>query len=137
MLGTVGFFWVIWALENFAGLSVRPRRLGGGDADDPMSILFPLIATALAPFIAFFWSRSVRSLEENMLTIEAEVLKIGKIPVDGTKRLTFTYVVNGKKFTKYKSVNTNITDQLSKGDKFPIEINEKKPGSCRVKDVTG
>ena len=134
VLVVLGIAWGIWALENFAGISIRPRRGGSRDTVEPMSVWFPLIATALAPFVGYFWSRSVKSLEENLLTVEAEVVKIGKIPIDGTRRLTFTYVVNGKSYKKYKSVKTRITDRLNIGDKFPIEINGNKPGSCRVKD---
>ncbi len=132
-IGIPAFIWLMVVVEVVFGRKLSGFRLRKVDPDDDpmMAVTIALIATVLAPIVAYFFYRRAKSVSENAMEVIGVVKKAG-IQTGSMVNVTFLYEVGGKRYKKRKSLDA-IEGGYHRGKEIELVVDSRNPGRCYLK----
>ena len=129
-----GFFlacmWIWYLLENYAGISIKGRRLAPDKT--PLALWIPLASTPLAVLVAaFFWWKAGRFYSK-AVTVSAKVVSVGKISTQGLRDLTVRYTYGEQSFEASESMSDAHVQSYEPGDSLEVLIDPDHPGRASI-----
>ena len=123
------FAWIWWGIENFTDFRLTERRFDA--KEEPLPILFPLIAMPVVIIGALFYWRRSEDIAKNGILVNAVIESFG-LAFRGQQRINLTYTVNSETYSQAISMTTLEAEEKSEGDTMQIVADKRNPKRIHI-----